>query len=98
MNTQRTILNPVKFFLKSAILFFSLSFFVGWSITTYDEWNKAPYRHAAFLEMRKITLQNSPITIEQAALLQRSIKDAQEGVLIQRKYKLGPYSNPILFK
>lgn len=88
----------IKFFLKSTTLFFSLSFFMGWSITTYHEWNKAPYRHVVFLEMRKITLQNSPITIEQAALLQRSIEDAQKGVLIQRKYKLGPYSNPILFK
>lgn len=82
---RRTILAGL---LTATIAIFS----AGYITTNYQEWNKAPYRHQAFMRMRDITTSTSPLTDEESRYLQQIPKYAISGIDVQRAYRLGPFS------
>lgn len=78
----------IKFFILTALMMF----LTGQWVTFKNEWQKAPYRAAAFNQLKRITL-TGVNSEEDSAMLQSSFFTAKKGVDIQRNFELGPFRN-----
>lgn len=69
----------------------AICFFLGQVLTSVHEWKKAPYRNAAFNEMKQATLRAAR-GARDISILQAPIDVAIEGARVQRDYGFGVFS------
>jgi len=85
--------HAAKRIMLAGLLTMTLSVFaIGYVVTNFQEWEKAPYRHQAFERMREIVTSQTRVSDADARYLQQIPKYTDSAIDVMKKYQLGPFS------